>query len=525
MVVAAHPLAAQAGLKILRDGGNAVDAAVGAAIALNAVEPFASGIGGGGFMVIYLAREKRATVINYREKAPAAATPLMFQDKGDEREAWRTVKGTATAVPGALAGWMYALDHYGSRKFESVVAEAVRLAEEGFPVSETFSSINKEEYEKLLQNAGEASCYLNNGLPYEPGDRFRNPDLASLLRTVAAGGAQEFYQGDTARKIVAAVRDKQGIMSLADLASYRVQETEPLRGTYKDFTLFTIPPPGSGGLHVVQLLNVLESWPVAKWGHNSPEYVHRFCEALRFVFADHDRYLGDPDFVPVPIASLVSKHRAREIVDAIRPDRLAESYPHGRFNERGQGSTSHLCAADKAGNLVALTQSINHFFGSGIVPEGTGLLLNNHMDDFSDDPASPNAPNSGRRPVSFMGPIVVIKEGKPFLALGSPGGTRIFSSLTQIIVNITEFGMGLDEAIEAPRFFTYSVEGKARPISVEMRIPEITRHNLEGRGHKITVRESYDKYFGGAQGIMILREKRRLLGGADSRRDGWGAGY
>jgi gamma-glutamyltranspeptidase/glutathione hydrolase len=527
MVVAAHPLAAQAGLTVLRNGGNAVDAAVATALALNAAEPFASGIGGGGFMVVYLAKEKKATVINYREKAPLAASARMFTDKGEEADEWRTESGLAVAVPGALAGWDLALRKYGTLSLAEAAGRAIEIAEEGYEVSPTFSQINKDEYEKLLKNAGDGSVYLNQGLPYEPGDYFRNPELAGTLRLVAAEGIGAFYRGAIAQKIVDAVRDNQGVMTLEDLAAYEAKEVPPLEGTYKGNKIVTAPPPASGGLHLIQLLNICENWPLQSWRQNSVVYIHHLSEALRFIFADRERYDGDPDFISIPVAGLLAKGYAARIAGRIRPDRPLDSYSYGEFGgrEKGPANTTHLCVVDAEGNVVSLTQSINDFFGAGIIPSGTGFLLNDHMADFSSNPRSVNAPAPGRRPVSSMGPLIMFKDDQPVLVLGSPGGTRIFSSLGQIILNLTEFGLSLDEAIEAPRFFSYSVGGKTRPIAVESRLPEDTVLELEKMGHEVKVREAYDKYFGGAQGIMISREKKLIFGGADSRRDGWGAGY
>lgn len=527
MVVAAHRLAAEAGAAVLERGGNAVDAAVATALALNAAEPFASGIGGGGFMVIYLAKRDKVTVFNYREKAPAAAFPEMFHPDGRFDRNLRRTHGLAVAVPGALAGWTKALETYGTMTLKDVIQGAIAIAEEGFPVSPTFSKINKDEYEKLIVNAGEESCYLNQAFPFEPGDTYRNPALAAFFRKLGERGPGEFYRGETAEQIVEAVQARGGVMTLEDLAAYRPEETEPLRGSFRDLTLYSTPPPSCGGAHLLQLLNILENWPLKEWGHNSAPYLHHLSEAFRFVFADKARYLGDPDFVDVPVDRLISKDYGKHIAAGIRPDTVAGVYPSGEFgeDEREDENTTHLCVVDREGNIVSLTQSINHFFGSGIVPEGTGFLLNNHMDDFSSDPASPNAPGAGKRPVSNMAPMILFRDGKPFLILGSPGGTRIFPSLTQILLNVTQFSMSLDAAIEAPRFFSYSVQGQARDISVEDRIPESVRIFLEGWGHVVTVRESYDKYFGGAQGILLRRDKDLILGAADSRRDGYGAGH
>ncbi|MFC2163416.1 gamma-glutamyltransferase [Acidobacteriota bacterium] len=527
MVVAAHPLAANAGLAMLKKGGNAVDAAIATAFALNAAEPFASGIGGGGFMVIYLAKKKTVTAINFRESAPAKAHPEMFIQDGQTNETWRRTHGLAVAVPGALAGWDLALSKYGTKSLSEVMQSGIRIAEEGFTASRTFSKINKDEYEKLIQMAGESNCYLNDGFPFEPGDTFRNPQLADTFRLIASGGIKEFYQGQLAKKIIRAVEEHGGIITLEDLASYKPEEHTPVKGVYKDFTIYSPRLPASGGLHIIQLLNILENWPVTEWKHNSSDYIHYLSEAFRFIFADRDHYLGDPDFIDIPLQALISKKYARQISAGINPKHALETYPYGEFDVRDneKESTTHLCVLDSEGNVVSLTQTINHFFGSGIIPENTGFLLNNEMDDFSRVVTSPNAPGPKKRPLSSQGPLIIFKGDRPYLALGSPGGTRIFTSLFQIIVNTIEFGMSLDEAIEAPRFFSYSTLGKAGDISLEARVPESVIKSLRELGHVLEVREAYDKYFGGAQGIMILWDKRLIHGGADSRRDGHGAGY
>jgi gamma-glutamyltranspeptidase/glutathione hydrolase len=527
MVVAAHPLAAEAGLDMLKKGGNAVDAAIATTFALNAAEPFASGIGGGGFMVIYLARDKKITAINFREKAPAKSHPEMYIQNGKTNEVLRRTHGLAVAVPGALAGWSYALDKYGTKTLGNVMQRAIAIAEEGYPVSKTFSKINKDQYEKLLEMSGESSCYLNEGLPFEPEDIFRNPELANTFRLLASEGIDAFYRGELAQKIVAAVEDKGGILTEEDLASYSPEEHTPIEGHYKDFTFYSARPPASGGLHIIQLLNIIDHWPIQEWGHNSVPYIHHLSEAFRFAFADRARYLGDPDYIPIPEAELISKEYGRQIASQIMPESVLGLYPYGEFDEREneKESTTHLCVIDKKGNIVSLTQTINHFFGSGIIPEGTGFLLNNEMDDFSRNPESPNAPRPQRRPLSSQAPLILFKGEEPLLILGSPGGTRIFPTLTQIILNVIIFDMSLDEAIEAPRFFSYSVRGEIRPVSLESRIAQSTIEELKKRGHEVLLRENYDKYFGGAQGILILPGKKMIHGGADSRRDGYGAGY
>ncbi len=449
----------------------------------------------------------------------------MFVEKGEAAEAWRTTKGTAVAVPGALAGWSLALKRYGTKTLEEVIQPAIEIAEKGFTVSETFSNINKDEYEKLLANAGEATVYLNRGLPYEPGEYFRNPELAQTLRRIAKEGIEVFYRGEIAARIVRAVQAKEGIMTLEDLASYQPLDVEPIHGKYRGKDIFTIPPPGSG-LFLLELLQIAANWPIHTWGRDSAVYLHHLSEAMRLVFADREAFLGDPEFVSVPVDRLLSPEFARHKASLVQPARVLGNYfPEKLAEEKDSGNTTHLCVVDSEGNAVALTQSINHFFGSGIIPEGTGFILNNHMDDFATAATGPNVPAPGRRPASSMAPLLMFENGRLFLVLGSPGGTRIFPALSEIIINLVDFGLSLDEAIEAPRFFSYSQAGALRPLSLEPRFSAETIKGLEERGHKITLRKPYDTYFGGAQGIMVDRAKGLLLGGADSRRDGFGKGY
>ncbi len=527
MVVAAHPLAAEAGVSLMKQGGNAVDAAVAAAFALNVVEPFASGIGGGGFMVIYSAESKQVSVINFRETAPSGAAPDMYIENGEINDHWRTDHGLAVAVPGALAGWTHALDTYGTLDLKKVTEPGIALADQGFTISPVFSRINKDEYEKILMNDGVNSPYLHDGFAYEPGDTFTNPDLAATFRLIAEKGPDVFYKGEIAQKIIDAVREKGGIMTLEDLGAYQTLETAPLTGKYKSYSLFTAPPPACGGLHVIQLLNIISHWPVHEWGGGSAAFIHHLGEALRFVFADRARYLGDPKFVDIPIEELTSPEYAQKTADRIQAESISGYYPPAAFHPRemDKENTTHLCAVDRQGNIVSLTQSINLFFGTGIVPENTGFILNNHMNDFTPQPGNPNSPEPGKQPRSNMAPLILFKNNQPFLALGSPGGARIFPSLTQILVHIIEFNLSLDEAIEAPRFFTYSSEGKPEPLYLESRFPQSALDHLKSLGNDIIIREAYDNYFGGAQGLMFPPGRNIILGGADSRRDGGGAGY
>jgi gamma-glutamyltranspeptidase/glutathione hydrolase len=528
MVAAAHPLASQAGIEILKAGGNAVDAAVAVSFALGSVEPNASGIGGGGFMLIWLAESRRAVFIDFREKAPAGATADMFEvDAGgqvltDQRGYNPAiVGGRSVAVPGNVAGLLYALEHFGSMNRQQVMQPAIRHAAEGVPVSDVLNGMITEHYDVVAAFPESAGLYLNDGFPRMPGETVRNPGLAATLRLIAEQGQDAFYRGPVAESIVAAVQADGGVMTLEDLAGYSVSLRTPLRGSYRGLDIIAAPPPSSGGAHVIELLNIMENYEPERTGQITPERLHAWAEAMKLTFADRARYMGDTDFIDVPLEGLTSKRYARDQFARIESSRVLSLPAPGNPAARESGSTSHFSVGDAAGNLVACTQTINHFFGSGITTPGTGILLNDQMDDFDKRPGQANSIAPGKRPLSSMSPIILLEDGEPFAAIGSPGGKRIISTMALLISRMVDFDMGLQAAIESPRITNYE-DGR---LTIESRIPQLVREMLVLKGHELTVKKDFDLYFGGAQGVVIDHDTGELIGGADPRRDGQAIGY
>ncbi|MEA4883904.1 MAG: gamma-glutamyltransferase [Clostridia bacterium] len=526
MVAAAHPLASMAGVEILRSGGNAIDAAVAAALALNAVEPNASGLGGGGFMVIRFAKTGEVAVIDYREKAPASSTKDMYASDQAKKERWTVLGGKSVGVPGAAKGLETALQKFGTMTFGQAAAPAIKLAEEGFVVSPMLSGLIKDNYDKIVQyNNPDDVPYLRDGLALEPGDILKNPELGQTLRLIAEKGSDAIYHGPIGEKMVAAVNRNGGNMTMQDFADYTAVMREPVRGNYRGYEIISMPPPSSGGTHLIQILNVMENFDVKAMGHNSPQYIHTLAETLKMVFADRGAFMADTDFVKVPVKGLASKEYAKTQADQIKPDKAMAEFRPGEPQKYEHESTTHLTVIDQQGNIVALTQTINYFFGSGVMATGTGLMMNDEMDDFSTNPASVSAPEPGKRPLSSMSPTIILKDGKPFMALGTPGATRIFPSLAQIIMNVIDFGMGLDEAIEVPRVWSSSSAGKPGAVAVESRIPVETREALQALGHKVDVKGDWDSYYGACQAIMLDQSTGLIYGAADSRRLGEAIGF
>lgn len=525
MVAAAHPLAAQVGVEILKKGGNAIDAAVATAFALNAVEPNASGIGGGGFMLIRFAQTGEIIVLDYRERAPSASTLDMFASDQAKDEKWSQLGGKAVAVPGTLMGLKTALEKYGTMTLAEVMMPAIKYMEEGFEITETFSSMIKNNYDKLVNwNDPFAIAYLKDGIPLEAGEVLIQEDLAKTYREILAKGIDCFYGGQIGQKIVDAVQAKGGILTLQDLKDYKIRWHKPVSGSYRGYDIFSMPPPSSGGTHLIQILNIMENFDIASMNYLGPTHISIMAEAMKMAFADRAKYMGDPAFTPdIPLEGLTSKEYAKFLADQIDVTKPKLEIPAGEPGLFEHQSTSHISVVDAHGNAVALTQTINYFFGSGVIVPGAGIIMNNEMDDFSSNPESPNAPEPGKTPLSSMSPTIVEKEGEVFMVLGSPGATRIFTAMAQIISNVIDFKMGMDEAIEAPRMHTFSSAGKAKPIYVESRIPILTVEALRLLGNQVEIRGSYDLYFGGAQGIML--KNGVLFGGGDSRRDGIAIGY
>jgi gamma-glutamyltranspeptidase/glutathione hydrolase len=525
VVAAAKPEASQAGVQILKMGGNAVDAAVATGFALGVLEPNASGIGGGGFMVIKLAAMKEAVVIDFRPTAPAAATPDMYtlDERGRAVGNASIEGGLASAVPGEVKGLLYALDHYGSKTLSraQVMQPAIDWAERGVPVTVNLAQIIKDNFGKLSRFEHGLAIYSKDGFPPEVGDTIVNKDLANTLRLIQARGADAIYTGDLAGRIVAENRKRGGILTLDDLAAYQVKVRTPVTGSYRGYTLVTAPPP-AGGTHVLQLLNILEHLDLAALGEQSTATAHAWAEACKLVFADRAKYSADPDFVAVPYHGLASKAYAKTLAALITPDAVMKDPAAGDPSKYESGSTTHFSVMDKDGNMVAVTKTINMFFASGVVVPGTGIIMGDDMDDFDLKPGSANSIQPGKRMLSSMSPTLVLDpQGRPFMALGSPGATRIIPTLAQVISNVIDRGMPIQAAISAPRLY----QGRTGNLSMEGRYSINAYNGLVALGHAVTVAPDFDAAFGGVHAVLFDHAAKTLHGGADPRRDGQAAGY
>lgn len=526
VVAAAKPEASQVGVAILKKGGNAVDAAIATGFALGVLEPNASGIGGGGFMIIKLAKMKEAVVIDFREVAPGAAKPDMykFDDKGKVVDNASVVGGLANGVPGEVAGLLYAFDHYGSKKITraQLIQPAIDWANKGIPVTINLAGIIKDNFETIKKFPACASIYLKDGLPYEIGDTIKNPDLAKTLKLVAEKGTDAIYKGEIAQKIAAEVQKQGGLITAEDLANYQVQVRKPVVGTYRGYTIMSVPPASSGGTHLIELLNILENFDLKATGYGSPASAHLWSESMKLIFADRAKYMADTAFVKVPLTGLTSKGYAKELAAKIAMDKSMESATAGDPSKFESGSTTSLSVMDKDGNMVAITKSINYFFGSGVLVPGTGFIMNDHMDDFVLKPGSVNSVEPGKRPLSSMSPSLVLDpKGRAFMTLGSPGATRIFPTVAQVISNVVDYNMPLQEAILAPRYFQMA----SGNLNVEGRVSLNTFNKLGPLGHTLTIKNDWDPYFGGVHAVLYNYDAKVLMGGADPRRDGQAAAY
>ena len=526
VVAAAKPEASQVGISILKKGGNAVDAAVATAFALGVLEPNASGLGGGGFMIVKLANMKEAVVVDFRETAPAAAKADMYRigDDGKVAAAANVVGGLASGVPGEVAGLLYGLEKYGSKKLTrtQIMQPAIDWAKKGIPVTVNLSKIISDELVKINKFPATAKLYSNEGLPFETGDTIRNPDLAVTLELIAKRGKDGFYKGELAKKIVTAVQETGGVITEADLASYEPKIRKPVSGAYRGYTIFSTPPASSGGTHVIEILNILENFDMAKLGDGTPAALHVWGEAMKQAFADRAKYMADTEFVKVPLSGLTSKAYAKGLAANIDMEKPMESVQAGDPATYESGSTTSLSVMDKKGNMVAITKSINYFFGSGVIVPGTGILMNNHMDDFAPKPGSVNSIEPGKRPLSSMSPTLVLDpEGKPFMTIGSPGATRIIGAVAEVISNVIDLKMTIQQATMAPRFFRM----QSGDYNLEGRVSINTKTALEKMGHKVVVKGDWDAFFGGVHAVQYDRSKKVLFGGADPRRDGQAAAY
>ena len=531
VVVAAHPDAARVGAEILRSGGNAMDAAVATAFALAVVEPEASGLGGGGFLLHYDVAEDEYSALDYRELAPSESTPEMFSLAGpglpghwsgpaDEpsQTALRKFGGGAVAVPRMVAGLMEAQSRHGRLPLADVLEPVIRLAEDGFEVSEHLYGTVLDAYDVLLSNEPMGTVFLNDGLPYEPGELMRRPDLAGTLRIIVAGGADAFYRGEMAEAIVQSVRGAGGILSLDDLASVSVQEEPALRTTYRGRSLVGLQVP-AGAIPIFEALHILEGVDLPAMEPGDPGAAHWMVEATKLASADGVAYLGDPGFVDVPPDRLLSLEWAGRQRARIDPHRALLN-PEPLYDS--SGSTTHVSAIDVDGNMVALTQSINFFLGAHVFVPEAGILMNNTMADFDPEPGSPNSIAPGKVPLSNMSPLFVLENDRPRYILGTPGGTRITSTLVRLIVGLVDWRLPLDEAVNAPRF-----DSEGSTLCVEPRFPASWVNAMEDRGHPMEVVGAFDQYFGGVHAVAIVdgAGASSYLGVADPRRSGQAAGY
>ncbi|MEM8811089.1 MAG: gamma-glutamyltransferase [Pseudomonadota bacterium] len=527
MVSSQEALATEVGVSILRKGGNAVDAAVAVGFALAVTLPRAGNLGGGGFMMIHNAETDRTVAIDYRERAPAAAFRDMFLDEAGNADSDKSrYSGLAIGVPGTVAGLALAHEKYGSGTLTlaDLIAPAIELADEGFPVSVDLA-FSLATFAQRLQADPDAAriFYPEGGGLFRPGDILKQPDLAQSLKRIAVEGPDGFYRGPVAEAIAARVTELGGAMTPADLDDYEPVEREPVKGTYRGHEIYSMPPPSSGGVHIVQILNILEGFPIGYLGHNTAQTIHLMAEAMKRAYADRSAFLGDPDFVKVPVAGLISKDYAAELRNGISKNRSTPSAsirPGDPAPYEGE-ETTHFSVVDKDGNAVSNTYTLNFSYGVRRIATGTGILLNNELDDFSAKPGIPNAygliggeanaVEPGKRPLSSMSPTLVFKDGRFLMATGSPGGSRIITTVLQIVMNVIDHGMSVAEATHAVRIHHQWLPDEIR---VETGLSGDTTRLLEQMGHTVTVKNA----MGSTQ--SIFSGDGVLYGSSDPRRSG-----
>jgi len=545
MVATVHELASRAGVEMLRSGGNAVDAAVATGFALAVVHPQAGNLGGGGFLLLRNASGE-THFIDFREKAPAAATENMYLDAQgnvipDSSKDSSVVGYKSIGVPGSVAGLVYAEKKYGKLSLEKVIAPAIELARDGFPLAfEDAQDLKKDKY--LAQFPESKRVFLREGNYYQPGELLKQPELARTLERIAKN-PDDFYHGAMARDLAAAIHKGGGLITTGDLAAYEVKEREPIRGAYRGYDIISAPPPSSGGVALVEILNILEGFDLAKFGNRSADAIHLEAEAFRRAFYDRADFMGDPDFSKVPVAQLIDKKYAAAWRDSIDPNHASVSKDLKRpsiFNElervaqshttgiREPENTTHYSVVDAEGNAVAVTTTLNDSFGSRVTAEGLGFLLNDEMDDFAAKQGVPNsygliqgpanAIGPGKRPLSAMTPTIVLKDGKLFLVLGSPGGPRIITIVANILIGVVDLSLDIQEAVNAPRFHHQWLPDE---ILVEDRLSPDTMNVLRSKGHKLNIRH----FWGDGECIMVDPKTGERMGASDGRNNGKAVGY
>jgi len=512
MVASAHPLASEAGLAMLRQGGNAVDAAVAAAFAVGVVEPNASGIGGEGMMVVWSAARRTAVAIDYRSTLPSAAR---FTGRPPD------AGYAAVAVPGTVAGLAHALEKYGTKRFAETLEPAARIADEGFLVSATLATAIADNFAAIAEDEALAAVLCPGGLPLEAGARLRNPDLARTLRLLAAEGPDAFYRGALAGRIADEMARRGGFLDRSDLAAYRAVEREPVRGRYRGYDIVSAPPPVAG-IALVETMQILETFDLARLAPGSAERIHLVAEALKRGFADYSAFVADPDFVRVPVDGLQSPAYAKRRAAGIRPDAVSPKVEAGDPGAAGgeSPSTTALVAMDREGNVAVVTQTISDFFGAKVAVPGTGVILNNEVKNFSSRGVNAMAP--GKRMRTTIAPTLILKDGRPVAGLATPGAARIISTMALLVTHLLDDGLNIQEAIDAPRFFARDTEPA---LALESRFPAATVEALRKMGYTLEPHGDFDLFFGGAQGIVRDPRTGLLTGGADPRRDGAVVGH
>lgn len=523
-VASGSDLATRVGVEILRGGGNAVDAAVAVGLAMAVTLPDAGNIGGGGFMIVRM-HDGATTVIDYRETAPAEATRDMYLDEAGNYIPGSSLHGwLASGVPGTVAGLAMALEKHGTLSWADLIEPARRLAEEGVEVSEWLAARLELEESVLSQSPESRRIFLNNGHGFDAGDTLVQLDLGETLGRLMAKGPREFYEGETASRIVSAMQANGGLISARDLVSYRAIERDAIHATYRGYEIITMPPPSSGGIALVQMFRMLERFDVGTMGHNSADSLHLLAEVMRRAFRDRAEYPADPAFVSVPVAGLIAREYCDERMVDFDPRRasISEGFRLGRPFRVESPDTTHFSIVDREGNVVSNTYTLNGLFGSGVTVPKTGILLNNELDDFAAKPGHPNqfgliqgeanAIAPGKRPLSSMTPTIVLRDGQPFLVLGSRGGPKIITQVLQVILNVIDHGMTLQEAVDAPRIHHQWMPDE---ICVE---PDgflvETLDDLRARGHNINELETR---WGDVEAILMDPDSGARIGASDSR--------